>query len=282
MDGAETELFVRGVTVDFREGQGVEVRVLHVDLPDRETRDAVEAGWVAALERLAACSEREFAENSFDRVRACGSLWMSRLPILTSCRRDGGFVANSIGSVNRPNVVRLCRAPSSRRAGAMIASVILALGCVATPAAAQIACSYEVAAIITPAPTPPFSSPIYPTAISPNGRWVVGYYNPGLSQYSRGFWFDMNTMQFHTLPMLPGALGTAIYDVNDAGLVVGSYWIQVHPAVQRGIVFDINADTYLAELMPLPGAAWCIATGINSRNQVCGERSIGSPGDTVN
>ncbi len=40
------------VTVDFREGQGVEVRVLHVDLPDRETRDALEAGWVAALERL--------------------------------------------------------------------------------------------------------------------------------------------------------------------------------------------------------------------------------------
>lgn len=40
------------VTVDFREGQGVEVRVLHVDLPDRETRDALEAGWAAALERL--------------------------------------------------------------------------------------------------------------------------------------------------------------------------------------------------------------------------------------
>jgi uncharacterized protein YndB with AHSA1/START domain len=40
------------VTVDFREGQGVEVRVLHTDLPDRETRDAMEQLWHEALERL--------------------------------------------------------------------------------------------------------------------------------------------------------------------------------------------------------------------------------------
>ncbi len=41
------------VNIDFREGQGVEIRILHSDLPDRETREAVEAGWIAALERLA-------------------------------------------------------------------------------------------------------------------------------------------------------------------------------------------------------------------------------------
>ena len=40
------------VNIDFREGQGVEVRVQHTDLPDRETREALEAGWRAALERL--------------------------------------------------------------------------------------------------------------------------------------------------------------------------------------------------------------------------------------
>jgi len=40
------------VNIDFREGQGIEVRILHTDLPDRVTRDAVEAGWIAALERL--------------------------------------------------------------------------------------------------------------------------------------------------------------------------------------------------------------------------------------
>ena len=40
------------VNVDFREGQGIEVRILHTKLPDRETRDALEAGWDAALERL--------------------------------------------------------------------------------------------------------------------------------------------------------------------------------------------------------------------------------------
>jgi hypothetical protein len=40
------------VNIDFREGQGVEVRILHADLPDRATRDAIEAGWKAALQRL--------------------------------------------------------------------------------------------------------------------------------------------------------------------------------------------------------------------------------------
>jgi uncharacterized protein YndB with AHSA1/START domain len=41
------------VTVDFREGKGVEVRVLHIDLPDKAARHAFEQGWTAALERLA-------------------------------------------------------------------------------------------------------------------------------------------------------------------------------------------------------------------------------------
>lgn len=42
------------VTVDFREGQGVEVRILHTDLPDKSTRDELEQGWNAALERMEA------------------------------------------------------------------------------------------------------------------------------------------------------------------------------------------------------------------------------------
>ena len=40
------------VHIDFREGVGVEIRVLHTDLPDRATRDAIELGWESALERL--------------------------------------------------------------------------------------------------------------------------------------------------------------------------------------------------------------------------------------
>jgi uncharacterized protein YndB with AHSA1/START domain len=40
------------VHVDFREGQGVEVRVLHTDLPDKKTRDRFERVWAEALERL--------------------------------------------------------------------------------------------------------------------------------------------------------------------------------------------------------------------------------------
>ena len=48
----EDELDESIVNIDFREGQGIEVRILHTNLPDRATRDALEAGWIAALERL--------------------------------------------------------------------------------------------------------------------------------------------------------------------------------------------------------------------------------------
>lgn len=41
------------VNIDFREGQGVEIRVMHSHLPDKATRDARDADWNAALDRLA-------------------------------------------------------------------------------------------------------------------------------------------------------------------------------------------------------------------------------------
>ncbi len=40
------------VNIDFREGQGVEIRVLHAHLPDRASRDEHEALWKGTLDSL--------------------------------------------------------------------------------------------------------------------------------------------------------------------------------------------------------------------------------------
>ena len=41
------------VNIDFREGQGVEIRVMHSHLPDKASRDEHRADWDNALDRLA-------------------------------------------------------------------------------------------------------------------------------------------------------------------------------------------------------------------------------------
>ena len=51
------------VNIGFREGRGLEIRLMHSHLPDKATRDALEAGWTSALDRLAGLfsSTREHA-----------------------------------------------------------------------------------------------------------------------------------------------------------------------------------------------------------------------------
>lgn len=159
-----------------------------------------------------------------------------------------------------------------------IAAVVLA-----GPGFAQLPCSYELAAVIQ-APPGPFGTPTSTraSAISPNGRYVVGSYQGPFDDYARGFWYDMQTGQFNNLPWPTGVYQSSCNDVSDAGLIVGSYWKSGGVAPQRGYVFDLNSNQFIAELMPLPGASWAAATGINASGQVCGWRSIGSKGDPVN
>jgi hypothetical protein len=111
---------------------------------------------------------------------------------------------------------------------------------------------------------------------------VVGYFNPSGIGYDRGFWFDVQTQEFQVLSSPAGVYQSRCNDVNDAGRIVGSYWISGGVAPQRGFVFDLHNSQYLAELLPYPNASWCAATGINASGQVCGWRSIGSKGDPVN
>jgi hypothetical protein len=153
----------------------------------------------------------------------------------------------------------------------------------AAPAVAQLPCSYEISHVIQAPETPPFGHPpTAATAISPDGRYVCGSFMLIGSGFTRAFVYDTQSREFQVLPLPPGGYQSSCNDVNDAGLAVGSYWVSGGVAPQRGFVYSISAGQYIAELMPYPGASWCAVTAINSSNEVCGFRSIGSKGDTVN
>jgi uncharacterized membrane protein len=166
----------------------------------------------------------------------------------------------------------------------LVAAVMVSLCALAAnaPAVAQLACSYEISHVIQAPAIPPGDSPdTTATAISPSGRYVCGYISiPGGS--TRAFAYDAQSRQFMVLPLPTGGVSSMAWDVNDAGLAVGSYWVTGGIAPQRGFVYSISAAQYIAELMPYPGASWCVANAINSKNEVCGFRSIGSKGDTMN
>ncbi len=149
---------------------------------------------------------------------------------------------------------------------------------------AQVACRYEVAAVIQ---APPgglgAASATSATAISPNGRYIVGHYTrPFIVDDPRAFCYDMQTGQFISLPLPANGWQSYANDVSDAGIVVGSYWVTGGVMPQRGYLFDLASNSYIAELLPHPGASWCSVTGINASGKVCGTRSIGSKGSTVN
>lgn len=176
-----------------------------------------------------------------------------------------------------------CQAMRRTCAGIARFCVIACALVVCVRARAQMACRYEVAAVIQ-APTGQFGivPPLTATSISPNGRYVVGYYTPALADFDRAFCYDMQTQQFRTLPVPANVYQMAAFDVNDVGQVVGSYWVTGSVMGQRGYIFNNVTNQYETELLPHPGASWCYITGINASGTVCGTRSIGSTGDPVN
>jgi uncharacterized membrane protein len=121
------------------------------------------------------------------------------------------------------------------------------------------------------------------SAISPDGRYVCGSYLQCLSIHNRAFVYDTQTKEFRSLPHPPGVYASNANDVNDAGLVAGTYaHATVSPPGFRGFVYDVTSGQYEAQLDPVAGGAWCQVAAINRRGTVCGTRSIGSPGDPVN
>jgi hypothetical protein len=141
----------------------------------------------------------------------------------------------------------------ARIGAALIASVILSSG-----AFAQLPCSYEVAAVIQAPSSPPFTSPTIATAISPNGRYVVGWFTANGFGFDRAFSFDMQTQQFRILPLITGTYTSYANDVNDAGIVVGMIG---GTAGDWGYLFNLATSQYTL-LPPIDPAGSCEATGI--------------------
>ncbi len=143
----------------------------------------------------------------------------------------------------------------------------------AQPAAAQIPCSYEVSAIIQAPPCGTLDSLTVGKAISPNGRWVVGYHSCPLGGF-RAFVFDSSSSAFTTIHP-PGFFTSHANDVNDAGIVVG---FMGGSSGDFGFVYDAVTGQFLHTLASDSPGGVCEATGINSSNVVCGFRAItGAP-----
>ena len=104
---------------------------------------------------------------------------------------------------------------------------------------------------------------------------VVGYYTCPIWGHTEAFlWTPAEG--FVTLPRPAGVDSSIAVDVNDAGMIVGTY---SGPAVFfRGFVYE---DGEYTELLPLPGGAWSMVGAVNNAGQVTGYRSIGSKSDPV-
>ena len=127
---------------------------------------------------------------------------------------------------------------------------------------AQVPCRYEVTHFIQ-APVIGFGHPpTFPTAISPSGRYVCGYYTVPTNNYP--FLYDTQTRQFLTLPVQPSHISSA-NDVNEE-YVVGQ-------AFDKGFMYKISTGqvTYLPPAIP---NGECTINGINSSNVVCGTRTL--------
>jgi uncharacterized membrane protein len=147
-------------------------------------------------------------------------------------------------------------------------------------ASAQIPCSYTVSHIIQGPWCGQFWG--YPattgTAISPNGRYVVGFWELCGSGFYRAFVFDTQSSQFTTLPF-PSASWVQMraLDVSNAGIIVG-HGDDTNTS-QRGWIYDLSSGQYTI-VEPQPGGVWSSVNAVNSSGTVCGFQSLG-PGPDV-
>jgi probable HAF family extracellular repeat protein len=69
----------------------------------------------------------------------------------------------------------------------------------------------------------------------------------------------------------PGGTSGAALDIADDGTVVGYFYLTSGP--RRGFIYDPDSNQYTVLEPGAPGG-WCQATGINSKSQVVGDRSL--------
>lgn len=133
---------------------------------------------------------------------------------------------------------------------------------------------YEVAATIQ-GPPGPFGIPAATQGlgISPNGQYVVGYYDY-FGGDGRAWVYRTETQQFSVLPLPPGISSMVANDANDSGLVVG------HMGGVSGsfaFVYNLNTNQYLAQIPPIVNAGTSEFKAINASGVACGWRTISEP-----
>jgi uncharacterized membrane protein len=146
-----------------------------------------------------------------------------------------------------------------------------------SPVSGQIPCAYEITHIIEPPPCGIGSTNLSPTAISPNGQYVCGYYWTCLSFNDRSFVYDTATKEFTTIPNPPGISISTALDVNDAGCVAGAHG---GVAGDFGYIYDLQTGEF-TNIPPAIENGTCVITSINANGSVCGWRSIGEPLDNI-
>ncbi len=167
---------------------------------------------------------------------------------------------------------------SSRDLTAAFAVMCLAIAGRSHLALAQVACRYEVAAIIQAPPCGIGSGVTRATAISPDGQVVVGYAQCPLGGHLPFKWTAAGGFQFVLLP--PWLDEASPEDVNDSRIMVGT---GNNPQYgQRGFVCDLNTGVWTQLLPQNAPVGWSGASAISANGLVCGYRSIGSKGDPVN
>ena len=171
-------------------------------------------------------------------------------------------------------------------AGSKLRINVAAMGvlatCLSSTAMAEgIPCGYEVAHIIQAPYCEPFGHPAtWGSAISPNGRYIVGSYYACVVGQEHAFVYDTTTEQFISLPHPLGITSSIAEGVNDAGIICGA---AVKSGVgYQGFVYDLNTSVWT----PLPSQAvtsgWSWAVSINSVSTVCGFRSLDDGGSLTN
>lgn len=147
------------------------------------------------------------------------------------------------------------------------AAVVLACD---TPAIGQ--CQYEVTGEIRANPCPPFGTwpTVFANAMNNLGQ-VVGYWNDCDNSNEHGFIWSAETGVVELIRP-PGVIGIIPEDINDNGVICGTWRNQNVPGISRGFVRW--ADGAYTELDTLSGAGWGMAHAINNNNVVVGERSV--------
>ena len=161
-----------------------------------------------------------------------------------------------------------CTFPSS------VAAVVLA-GYALLEASAAAQCQYEVTAVIQhPGCPPPFTrESLTATAMNSHGH-VTGHYTNCVTVREEGFVWTLDA-GLVTLTRPPGVVEMMPEDINDAGVVCGTWVNSNVPGSRRGFVYWPDTQTY-TELDTLSGAGWGMAHAINNSNMVVGERATGT------